>query len=189
MKPGSCGQIFFSYSTVECIVSWLIRSLAPFRLLSLSLSQTHTCTRSTYAHRVPCSQLTLPQRHLSLGKARWWMQVGGWYACAHFCVHPGVRTGSIRGEWRESITHGAVFVCLCILFHFFFLRIVLPCLASISCTLPCRLPHVAMFHTFAEEMLSAVLGSRPSCFVLSPYQCKWLTVGRGAKLLSVRSRG
>ncbi len=120
-------QYGFSYIAAYCIArifSWIIWSLTPHSLsVSLSLSHTHTHTRRrTHTHirtQSPPSQLTLPQRHLSLGKARWWMQVGGWYACAHFCVRLSVRMSTIKREWREIERGGEQYAlyCVCVLFH------------------------------------------------------------------------
>lgn len=109
-------SVVFAEFLFHCILSHIaVYCVSACFLLSLSLSL--SCTHNACAHRVPPSQLTLPQRHLSLGKARWWMQVGGWYACAHFCVRLGVRMNGIEREsgerGRARAVRTVLYVCFC----------------------------------------------------------------------------
>ncbi len=157
-----CGQYsFFFPCTIFCLVlQYCIQNSAYFLLdKMITLSLAHIA----HMHTESPSQLTLPQRHLSLGKARWWMQVGGWYACAHFCVRLGMRMNGIKGEWREEYALYCMCVCayLCVLFcsipdvgsYFLFS----PCiyLCSLACRLPVSSAHLCVCR-FAVEMLSAV---------------------------------
>lgn len=79
----------------------------------------------SHTHAILLSQFTLPQRHLSFGKARWWMQVGGWYACAQFCVHLSVRVNGITGKqrgWKQYVLScmcACVFLCMRVLLYAF----------------------------------------------------------------------
>lgn len=115
------------------------------------------------------------------------MQVGGWYASAHFCVRLGVRMSSIKGERRETSTYCTICVSCSIqsrlgifdyslslslalwIFHVLY-HVVFQCL-----------PRIPVSRRFAAEMLSAVLCSVPPCIMLGPYQSRWLTVGRRLK--------
>lgn len=57
------------------------------------------------------SELTLPQRHVSLGRTRWWMRVGGWNACTSIfflCTFLGDNMQYQGGKRRA--------VCVCALF-------------------------------------------------------------------------
>lgn len=57
------------------------------------------------------SALTLPQRHVSLGRTRWWMRVGGWNACTSIfflCTFLGDNMQYQGGKRRT--------VCVCALF-------------------------------------------------------------------------
>lgn len=133
----------------------------------------HICTVSPL-------QLTLPKRHLSPGQARWWIQVGGWYACEHFCVCLCVRMSGIRSEICRRAVCTILFARICLfLFH------TIPDMGLVSFVSPCgyfmffTVLSSSVFYTvqrFAAEMQSAVSG-----FMLGPYQSMWLTVGQGLR--------
>lgn len=107
--------VFFpTHIAVGCILrifSWIIRSLPPHSVyLSLSISHMHKHVRYTHRNtQSPPSQLTLPQRHLSLGRARWWMQVVSLCMCTFLCTsqceneqHQG-RGGSSSMRFTECV--------------------------------------------------------------------------------------
>lgn len=162
---------------------------------SVSLSHIHTLTHThiTHTHIESPSQLTLPQRHLSLGKARWWMQVGGWYASAHFCVRLGVRMSSIKGERRETSTYCTICVSCSIQPRLWDLRLLslsLSCPVDISCSLPCRLP-VSSTHSCVPEIcrrdaISSVM-FRPALHHARPLSEQVADCGTKAKALSLQS--
>lgn len=153
-------------------------SLLPFSLSSLKAHVHVTSTEST-----PQSS-PYPRDIRAMG----WPDGGcrlGAYACAHFlCAPPlpSVRMSSVKVEHRKrEIKHYALYCkrLLCIPVHFNYWNGT--CIVDISCSLRRCFP-VSSTHfraqRFTAAMLSAVLGSYPSCFVLGPYLSRWLTVGR-----------
>lgn len=95
---------------------------------------------------------------------------------------PSVRMSSVKVEHRKrEIKHYALYCkrLLCIPVHFNYWNGT--CIVDISCSLRRCFP-VSSTHfraqRFTAAMLSAVLGSYPSCFVLGPYLSRWPTVGR-----------
>lgn len=147
MKPGSCGQIFFSYSTVECIVSWLIRSLAPFRLLSLSVSDTHLHSQHI------CTQSSLLTAHLTPETSEPWegqMVDAGWglvCMCAFLCTSRCENGQHQGGVERKHYT----WCCVCVFVYPISFLLPQNCFAlpsqyflyfTMSSSTCCHVPHI-----------------------------------------------
>lgn len=136
-------------------------------------------SRTLHAHASSQTQgARLTQRHLSSEKARWWMQVGGLYACTHFCAHLSMRRtglssdregGRERAREREHENTGYTGILKSSLqtVYFFFLPF-----------LPCVLPYLE--HIPVEILCGDAIGSVrfPFYSQLCSYQSRWLTVGR-----------
>lgn len=161
--------------------------------LSLSQTHTHTCTHNAYTHTESPLQLTLPQRHLSLRMARWWMQVGGWYACAHFCVRLSVRMVSRESVKREeSSMHYTECSYQCVLFYSIpgscFLPLAEPTCHVLYCVVPQYLPHFAVSRDLQTRCYQQCKVP-PVLFRASPLSEQVADCGTRAKTVSVQSVG
>lgn len=151
----------------KVVADWFMISTF-FKIIICLFSCFSTAYRQTHPHisrknmpGVP-SQLTLPQRHLSLGRARWWMQAA--CACALFSASPlpfpvwkqVVSKWSRKTDELKTVLN--VFVCTgAFSFAFkawFYVQVSHPVYHSS----PVSSPH-SYVHRFAAEMLSAALGS------------------------------
>jgi len=143
----------------------------------------------------PPSLLTLPQRHLSLGKARWWMQVGGWYACSHFCVRFIVK--EIEKEREKIAACSILYVHMCascsVPTSLLAFSLSLSLTEWIFCVLyyvvPLCLPHIPASRDLPGRDAICSVRLRPVLRPARPLSEQVADCGTKAKALSVQSRG